>query len=417
MGNSYVSNLNSHIGVMWKTVSEDCNLACDYCYYSTCEGKPEGKIRKIEPKLLEKFIQDYYTMSRGAVSFVWQGGEPLLAGLDFFERVVSLQAKYAPPHTIISNALQTNGTLIHDRWAAFFKQYHFLIGVSLDGPKEIHDLRRVDALGQGSFERVMRGVTHLRHHDVEFNVLTVIHKDNVNKAKELFHFYEQEGFDFVQFIPCMQFHSKQIEQPGVFEITPEEYGAFLCQAFDYWYNNGNPKISERFYDNMLSVYAHREAELCIHRRTCSRTLILEQDGDAFPCDFYIHPEWKVGNVGRDSLPDILSHPTYDHFLNLKQRLPEACTSCRWLELCYGGCPRNRIWNDDYTEASPDYFCHSFRQLYTYAHERMETLATKVRMNLFNQGISLHYQGKLPGRNNPCACGSGRKFKHCCLDFD
>jgi uncharacterized protein len=409
-------NINSNIGIMWKTVSEDCNLACDYCYYSTCGGKPETKIRKIDSAILEKFIQEYMAMSKGSVSFAWQGGEPLLAGLDFFEGVVALQAKHAPPHTVISNALQTNGTLINDRWAAFFKRYHFLIGVSVDGPQDIHDRRRVDSQGQGSFERVMKGISHLRRYNVEFNMLTVIHRDNVGKAKELFRFYEQEKIDFVQFIPCMQFHSKRIDQPGVFEITPEEYGNFLCEAFDCWYNNGNPTISERFFDNMLSVYAHREAELCIHRKTCSKTLILEQNGDAYPCDFYIHSDWKIGNVGTDSLSEILNHPLYDDFSKLKPRLPKACKTCSWLHLCFGGCPRNRSWDEDLRESYPDYFCLSYRQLYAYAHNRMERFSEKVRGNLFAQGIDFHYNGKQPGRNELCACGSGRKYKHCCLEF-
>lgn len=405
-----------NIGVMWKTVSEDCNLACDYCYYSTCGGKPGPHIRTIDDHVLETFIRGYMALSNGTASFAWQGGEPLLAGLEFFERVVSLQAKHAPPNTAISNALQTNGTLIHDRWAAFFKRYRFLIGVSLDGPKSVHDLRRVDGQGRGSFDRVMNGISHLRRHRVDFNILTVIHRENVRRAKELFAFYEQEGFGFVQFIPCMQFHSKRAEQPGVYEITPEEYGDFLCESFDCWYNGGNPVVSERFMDNMLSVYVRRGAELCTHRSVCPKTLILEHNGDAYPCDFYIHPDWKLGNVGTDPLADILSHPRYDDFLQLKPKLPEACRTCEWLHLCRGGCPRSRTWSVDWQPASPDYFCRSYRQLYSYAHERMTALANVVRRRLFSDGAARLYGGKLPGRNDPCACGSGSKFKLCCREL-
>lgn len=404
------------IGVMWKTVSEDCNLACDYCYYSTCGGKPGPGIRKIAPETLDKFIREYMSMSPGVASFAWQGGEPLLAGLDFFETVVALQARYAPPHTIISNALQTNGTLIHDRWAAFFKQYHFLIGVSLDGPRDVHDARRVDAQGQGSFDRVMRGIERLRGQQVDFNILTVIHRGNVGRAKELFDFYRREGFDFVQFIPCMQFQSQQVGQPGIYEITPEEYGAFLCEAFDCWYRDGQPDISERFFDNMLNVYAHRDAELCTRRRSCAKTLILEQNGDAYPCDFYIHPDWKIGNVGTDALADILRHPLYDRFMKLKPALPEACRSCEWQALCYGGCPRNRRWNEDLSASQPDYFCSSYRQVYAYAHDRMTELARRMRHNLFAEGLRVRYGGRTPGRNDPCACGSGKKYKHCCYSL-
>lgn len=401
---------------MWKTVSEDCNLACDYCYYSTCGGKPGGKIRRIDSAVLETFIRQYMAISSGIASFAWQGGEPLLAGIDFFEEALALQAKYAPPNTAISNALQTNGTLITDRWAALFARYRFLIGVSLDGPQDIHDRRRVDAQGGGSFERVMQGINHLRRHRVDFNILTVIHKGNVGRVKELFRFYREQRFGYVQFIPCMEFHSKRVDQPGVYEITPQEYADFLCESFDCWYNDGAPDLSERFFDNMLSVYAHRDAELCIHRKSCSKTLILEQNGDAFPCDFYIHPDWKIGNVGTDRLTDILRHPLYDEFLKLKPRLPEACRNCPWLGLCFGGCPRNRRWADDLRESSPDYFCFSYKRVYAYAHERMNALSRQVRGNLFAQGVRFQYKGAAPGRNDPCACGSGWKYKNCCLDL-
>jgi uncharacterized protein len=238
---------------MWKTVSKSCNLTCDYCYYSSCGGKP-GKIDKIDSTILEKFIKEYMSLSNGVASFAWQGGEPLLAGLDFFKEVVFLQAKYAPKNTIISNSLQTNATLITDEWARFFKQYNFLIGVSLDGPKEINDARRVTGHGMGSFDRVMHGIEQLRKNQVDFNILTVIHQDNVGRAGELMRFYQYEGFSHVQFIPCMDFRAQETNKPGQYLITPEQYGQFLCEAFDIWYNEGQPSRSIRFFDNLLSTY-------------------------------------------------------------------------------------------------------------------------------------------------------------------
>lgn len=401
------------IGVMWKTVSEDCNLACDYCYYSTCGGKPGPKINRIESAILDKFIQEYMSYSKGIASFAWQGGEPLLAGLDFFEEVVTLQARHAPPETFISNALQTNATLINDRWAAFLKKFNFLVGVSLDGPKDIHDGRRVDSAGKGSFDRVMAGIGHLIRHKVDFNILTVIHRGNVGKARELMAFYRDMQFPFVQFIPCMDFRSQQVDQPGIYDITPRQYGDFLCEAFDEWYNNGSPVVSVRFFDNMLSVYVNREAELCIHRAQCPTTLILEQNGDAYPCDFYINDKWKVGNVGTDSIRDILAHPNYDRFLQMKPNLPDKCRSCKWQKLCYGGCPRNRRWDKDLAKADQDYFCSSYMQIYAYAEERMLELGNRLRKTWYSDNLHRYLKGKAPGRNEPCACGSGKKFKACC----
>lgn len=418
MSGATLNTIHPSIGVMWKTVSGDCNLACDYCYYSSCAGKPGSQIKRIESNLLEKFIKEYMANSHGAASFSWQGGEPLLAGLEFFERVVSLQASLAPPRTMISNALQTNATLLNDKWAAFFQKYQFLLGVSLDGPKEIHDTRRVDAKGHGSFERVMKGISYLHKHQVEFNVLTVVHKNNVHRAQDLMRFYKEHKFNFVQLIPCMDFRSQQVDDPGVYEITPQEYGNFLCEVFEHWYNEGKPSMSIRFFDNLLSVYVHREAELCTQRRSCPKTLVLEHNGDAFPCDFYIHPDWKLGSIGADTLEALLDSPIYDKFLKLKPRLPEKCKACSWKHLCNGGCPRNRCASSvdgavgtDYV--GTDYFCSSYQQLYSYAHERMKHLGDALRRQLFQSGVDAFYQGKPPGRNDLCACKSGRKYKHCC----
>ncbi|MFP7298878.1 anaerobic sulfatase maturase [Neobacillus niacini] len=403
------------IGVMWKTVSEACNLACDYCYYSRCGGKP-GKINRIDDGVLEKFIKEYMAISNGSAKFAWQGGEPLLAGLDFFEKVVELQAKYAPPHTMISNSLQTNGTLLNDEIAQFLKKYNFLVGVSLDGPKEINDARRITGSGSGSFDRVMHGIDYLRKHEVDFNILTVIHENNVNKAKELMEFYQREKFTFVQFIPCMDFRAQETDAKGEYLITPEEYGAFLCEAFDIWYNDGNPITSVRFFDNMLNVYVHREAELCVHRKSCPKTLILEQNGDAYPCDFFINDQYKIGNVGTDSLVDILNSPVYEDFLKLKPNLPKQCQSCQYIDLCHGGCPRNRTWSfgENETLVDVDYFCQSYKQIYAYAHERMEIVAENIKKRWLEEYINTGL--KLPNRNDLCICGSGKKFKKCCETF-
>lgn len=405
-----------NISVMWKTVSEDCNLACDYCYYSTCGGKPGKIINKIDSVILDKFIKEYMEQSIGSATFAWQGGEPLLAGLEFFEEVVSLQAKYAPKHTIIANSLQTNGTLITEKWASFFKQYHFLIGVSLDGPREIHDARRVDSRGQGSFDRVMNGIQNLRKYNVDFNILTVIHRGNVTKAIEMMKFFESEDLRYVQFIPCMDFRSQEVDKPGVYDITPEEYGAFLCEAFDYWYNNGNPRTSIRFFDEMVNVYVNRSPGLCIHRDVCPQTIILEQNGDAFPCDFYINEDWKIGNIATHSIEEIINHPIYEKFLKMKPTLPEACKTCEWKKLCHGGCPRNRKWSGNFATSEVDYFCSSYKQIYSYGNERMKELGDKLRKEMFEQNMARYFEGKMPTRNDPCACGSGKKYKSCCLNL-
>ncbi|MEH7254217.1 anaerobic sulfatase maturase [Neobacillus niacini] len=394
--------------VLIKTVSEACNLACDYCYYSSCNGIP-NPINKVEDKTLEKFIREYMTIKRGIVPFAWQGGEPLLAGLDFFKKVVHFQAKYAPNNTIISNSIQTNGLLINKEWATFFKQFGFLVGVSLDGPEQIHNKRRVTHAGKGSFKLTMRGIQYLKEESVEFNILTVLHEDNIFKAAELMNFYQDNGFTHIQFLPGMDFRAQETNKSAKYLITPKQYGDFLCETFDVWYNDGFPIMSVRFFDNMLAVYLHQQAELCIHQETCPKSLIFEQNGDAYPCDFYINEDYKLGNVNEVPLEQLLDNSRMDNFLMKKQYLSEKCKSCEFIHLCNGGCPRNRVSNDH--DIAIEYFCESYQQFYRYAHERMLQVANNIkreRIHTFrNTG------NNLPKRNEMCLCGSQKKYKNCC----
>ncbi|WP_066056716.1 anaerobic sulfatase maturase [Robertmurraya korlensis] len=395
-------------GVMWKTVSEACNLACDYCYYSRCNGRPDN-IQVIEDDVLEKFIKEYMTLKRGVVPFVWQGGEPLLAGLNFFKKVVRLQAKYAPKNTIISNSIQTNGTLITEEWANFFREYKFFVGVSVDGPESINDSRRVTGSGKGSYRTIMKGIDCLRAAGVEFNILTVLHENNINHAKELMDFYKEHRFPYIQFIPCMDFLAQDITQTGSYLITPKEYGDFLCKVFDIWYNNRYPEMSIRFFDNMLAVYLNEQPQICTNQKSCPKTLVFEQNGDAYPCDFFIDQQYKLGNIRTDSLEEILSHSNMDKFQAMKPLLPNSCKTCEFLKLCHGGCPRNRITENNVTGV--DYFCSSFKQVYRYAHDRMLELAINIKRARMNELKDSGY--RFPERNEQCLCGSGKKFKKCC----
>lgn len=408
-----VRNIARHpfTGVMWKTVSEDCNLACDYCYYSSCQGRPGHAIQRIDDDVLDTFIRQWMGQSQGVASFAWQGGEPLLAGKPFFEQVVRLQAAYAPPRTVISNALQTNGTLLDAEWAAFFKQYAFLIGVSLDGPQPIHDKHRVTGSGAGSYQAVMRGIDHLRQAGVDYNILTVIHEDNVGEAAALMDFFAAERFTHVQFIPCMDFRSQNVDAPGIYTITPEQYGQFLCEAFDKWYNGGEPLFSVRMFDNVLQAELGLEPEMCTHRESCPSALVLEPNGDAYPCDFFLHDRYRLGNVGTGRLASLSRHPSWQQFHQMKKEVPDACRACEYWRYCHGGCPRNRIDRDGLWEGHTDYFCESYRMLYAYAGERIATLGRKIRLQ---ELLRLRGSGRpFPGRNEPCVCGSGRKFKQCC----
>jgi uncharacterized protein len=400
------------LSVMFKTVSSDCNLDCSYCYFreTLYGGRGTGSPRRrISEAMLEKFIPEYmeYVADSHVASIAWQGGEPTLAGRPFFERVVALQAAHARPPMTISNALQTNATLIDDDWAQFLKTYNFLVGVSVDGPRDLHDAARRYASGRGSFDRVMGGVGRLRAAGVQVNALCVLGPHNVGSARELLRFYRGEGFSHVQFIPCMDFQAMEPGKPPAFLISAEQYGAFLTELFDAWYQDGAPKISIRTFDNMLQSYVGVPNELCVHSESCDSGIVVEHNGDTYPCDFYADSPWRLGNLMHQPLREVLYSPIRAAFMRQKQPLPDECQSCQWLSVCKSGCPRNRV--DD----GPDYFCRSYKDLFAHADVRFGHLRERVRarQRLLDgaYGIPLTHIG----RNDACPCGSGRKHKVCC----
>lgn len=369
--------MQKYLSIMFKTVSDDCNLACDYCYYSSCKGHIKRKIQTIELETVEKMIKEYMAETSGIASFIWQGGEPLLAGLNFFEKIISFQVKYAPPHTKISNSIQTNGTLITPKVAKFFKKYAFIVGVSIDGPKDIQDKRRNYRNGRGSYNDVMKGISNLRKEGVPFNIITVVHEDNVNRVEELFEFYLKEKFDYIQFIPCMDFMSQDSSGEAKFLISKEDYGKFLCQAFDKWYNTGKPRINIHHFVNLFSMLTGHQSHMCFFSDSCSSTLVVESNGDVFPCDFYIDENHKLGNINNDTLKIILESEKLLDFHLAKRMLSDSCTSCSYQKICNGGCPRNRNWSSEGFYVR-DYFCESYQMFYQHSVEKMELLIDKLK---------------------------------------
>ncbi|HSB71692.1 MAG TPA: anaerobic sulfatase maturase [Candidatus Methylomirabilis sp.] len=403
-----------HLSVMFKTVSTDCNLDCACCYYrESLEGTRVR--RRLTMSLLERFIPSYmaHVADVKVASVSWQGGEPTLAGLPFFERVVALQAAHAVPGTLISNALQTNAILLDDPWGRFLRRYNWLVGVSLDGPAEIHDALRTDRGGRGSFARVMRGIDALRQHEVDCNILCVLGPHNIRRAGELMRFFRGQRFSHVQFIPAMDFQAIQPDRPPSFLITPAEYGAFLVDAFDAWYEEGSPSLSVRIFDNFLQSYLGVPNDMCVHAATCDAGIVVEWDGSAYPCDFYIHPAWRLGNVLDTPLAELASGGARRAFIGQKAPLPEECARCEWLRVCKSGCPRNRATTEGVP--APDYFCASYKRFFGHAHARLEALTSAIQrkqryLQIVGRGPT---GGAKAGRNDPCPCGSGRKHKSCC----
>ena len=405
------------LSALFKTVSSDCNLDCSYCYYrESLEGTRVR--RRLEEPVLRAFMHQYmeYVADVRVANLAWQGGEPTLAGLDFFQRVVKLEEEYARVGTTIGNALQTNAVLLDDRWGEFLRHYNFLVGVSLDGPEEIHDSVRRDRGGHGSFQRVMAGIDVLRRHQVEFNVLCVVGPHNVGRVRKIVRFFRSEGFTHLQFIPAMAFQSIEPDAAPAYLIGPGEYGEFLVELFDEWYERGFPTVSVRTFDAMLQSYLGIASDLCVYGERCDSGIVVEYNGDIYPCDFYVHRDWSLGNVTELPLADIVGKPERDAFVARKLQLPVQCRECPWRHLCQGGCPRNRF--DGAAGMPPEYFCESHRRFFSRADEALCALKERLERHQASARASTHAPvgGPRPvGRNERCPCGSGRKYKACCGD--
>jgi serine-type anaerobic sulfatase-maturating enzyme len=360
--------------------------------------------------VLETFIPQYmdYVSDVREASLGWQGGEPTLAGLEFFKRVVILETRYAAPGTVISNDIQTNGVLLDDAWAAFFEEYNFLVGISLDGPGEIHDAHRLDRHGRGSFDRVMSGIKAVRKRNIDLNILSVVGSHNVAKAKELLRFYVSEGYTHVQFMPAMDFQAIRPAEAPSYLVSAVEYGEFLMELFDEWYLGGNPTISIRTFDTLLQSYLGLAPGLCTHSATCDSGIIVEHDGEIYPCDFYINEGFRLGNIKEQSLKTLVNSADRATFIAHKQPYPNDCTGCKWLCHCRGGCPRNRPAVDQ-----TDCFCTSYKMLFEHANERFETLVIRLRRRAAYLEKTEAAGGRHPGRNEYCLCGSGTKYNNCC----
>jgi uncharacterized protein len=398
--------------VMFKTVSGGCNLNCRYCYSG--QSFEEGTApRKIEYRLLEIFLRQYmeYVADAHQANLSWQGGEPTLAGLDFFRRVVALEARFARPPTTLSNSIQTNGVLINDEWAEFLAQYDFLVGVSLDGQEALHNAERKDRAGQGTFRRVMAGIEALRRHRAAFNVLCVVGQHNVTQPGTLLDFFLSESLDYLQFMPAMAFRSTEPQVPASYLITPEEYGYFLIEVFNRWYGAGVPQFSVRVFDNILQSLLGMPNDLCVHGDLCHGGLVVERNGDAYPCDFYIHPDWRLGNVFVDSLLEIAEGGAFRSFALRKRNVANRCQTCEWFRLCHGECPRNYV-------RGASYFCQSYQMLFRETAPSMRALAGRLanyRRYLEWRGNEKTAHQPYPSGNEACPCGSGREFRACCGD--
>jgi len=363
--------------VLIKPVSATCNLACRYCFYHerpTDPYKAAGR-RAMSLEVLASVVAQHMRLAGPVATFGWQGGEPTLAGLDFFKQVVGLQQRFGHGGQIVANALQTNGLALDADWARFLAQYRFLVGISLDGPREVHDAWRVDPVGRGSFDRVMTAMRLLRRYHVETNVLAVVHRHNADRVETIMAFFHDQNVNFLQFVPALDRYPEQ----GITEysITSTQYGEFLCRLFDLWYNNGKPEVSIRLFDNLLAVASGRPAEMCELAPRCDSYYVVEYNGDVYPCDFFVTTDNRLGNLMETPTEQILQSPRRTAFATGKEHLPEQCQECTWVGICHGGCLRFRYATSGNLKGS-NYLCQAMRTFLEHSWDRLTTLASQVQ---------------------------------------
>jgi len=403
-----MNDMKKGISFLIKPASYDCNLFCDYCFYRrTVETYPEISEHRMDEATFTTLVKKAQTEERQVVSYIWQGGEPTIMGLDFFKNAVKIQDKYRKPEQVISNTIQTNGILINNEWAQFLASHQFLVGISIDGPKELHDKHRFTRAKTSVFDRVMKATDILKEHNVDFNILSVVSRETVEYPVEIYNFFRDNDFYYLQFIPCMEVVDNEI---APFSVDSKAYGKFLCKLFDAWFEDGYPYVNIRLFDNYLQYRVGRTPECCMYKNDCGSYFVIEHNGDVFPCDFFVLKEWYLGNILEDSLEDIIDNPKHHEFSGLRNLEREECTECPWLGFCQRGCIKFRYWpNLDYT--SLNYLCDAYKTFLAYADERYNFLSWDIMRR--KNGLAAP---KNIGRNDPCICGSGKKYKKCCEPY-
>ncbi len=375
------------VSMLIKPASSSCNLQCEYCFYHSLAAKrstPNYGIMSLET--LEWVVRRAFEYAEGYCGFAFQGGEPTLAGLDFFEKLIELQEEFRPRGVEVKNFLQTNGILLDEKWAQFLKKHDFLVGVSLDGPKHIHDLYRKDRRGEGTFRRVMQALKILQEHRVEFNILSVVNSTVARHPQSIYNFMKKQGFHYLQFIPCLD---PLGEGPTPYSLQGEDYGRFLCVLFNLYVKDlqSSRPMSIRFFDNVIQMALGYPPEACDQRGHCSIQYVVEADGGVYPCDFYVNDTWYLGHVQKDSLAQLGQSPVAQRFVrsSLELLAPE-CRQCRWFGLCRGGCRRHKE-PVQRGETSLSRLCPGYKLFFEYAEERIREIARQLSWRLGPPGGS------------------------------
>jgi len=408
--------------VMVKPVGARCNLRCSYCYYSNPAAPgPAGRHAVMTDEILELFIRRYFEASTGpVVSFVWHGGEPLLAGLDFYRKAVGIQKQLLPAGWSCWNNIQTNGVLLDDEWCSFLAEARFDIGLSIDGTPLVHDSYRKDAVGSGTHHLADAAIRRLKAHGIMPDLLCTVTSAAAEDPLGVYRALRGYDTGWIQFIPIVRTDGAgQVTQDSV---TPAGYGEFLCAVFDEWALNDLDLLNIQMFAETARIWSGGSAGLCWMAPVCGRALIVEHDGSVYSCDHFVEPGRRIGDVFSARLRDLADSPGQLRFGNDKRdRLPAKCLNCEWLAVCGGGCPKDRFPVFDGGDDRLNYLCDGLCRFFSYTKPAFSFINGLTKAGHTPDVIKARLRDSLKniwkgvGRNDPCPCGSGRKAKHCCWD--
>lgn len=368
----------SPIYLLIKPASGLCNMRCRYCFYAdVSDNRAVSSYGIMSRNTLEALMRNLFSENASAYTFAFQGGEPTLAGLDFFRDVIKLVEQYNIHRVPVSYAMQTNGYVIDDEWAQFLGKHQFLVGLSLDGNKQTHDCYRLDANGKGTYNIVTHAARLLERHGVAYNILTVVHDATARQIGKIYSFYKKSGYRYQQYIPCLDPFGEERGQQG-YSLTPERYEYFLKTLFDCWYNDQRrgEATYNRYFENLVGVLLDIPPENCGMRGICQRQLVVEADGGVYPCDFYVLDRYRLGNLTIDSLTEIEKQRDALGFISDSKQVNAVCSQCRWYALCRGGCRRDREQADG--SLGLNYYCKAYQAFFAYSYERLCQIARNIR---------------------------------------
>jgi serine-type anaerobic sulfatase-maturating enzyme len=392
---------------MAKPVGSTCNLDCSYCYYLSKETLAKGPgAGRMSDETLELFIKQYIDGITGPeVVFSWQGGEPTLLGLEFFRKVVAFEKKHAKPGQRIENDLQTNGTLLNEEWCEFLKEHRFLVGLSIDGPREIHDHYRVTKGKRPTFDKVFAAGKLLQRYGIPFNTLTCVHRFNGRRPLDVYRFLRQElNSTYIQLIPIVEHRTFEKTAPQTWNnaelpkdgdpearpghpnsivtewsVDPDDWGYFLCKVFDRWLNQDIGKVMVNHFETLVAQHLGLPSQMCVYSEICGRGVAVENDGSVYACDHYVYPEYRLGNLKTGRLGEMVFSPEQAGFGQAKsETLPQYCRQCAYLSDCWGECPKNRLIRTPDGEPGLNYLCRGFKTFFAHALPEVERIANCLR---------------------------------------